>query len=70
MMSTAVGVALHTLRTGGGMTLDEVATSAGVSVSYLSRVERGLAMPSPGWVRVVTATIGQHIISTSRAVSG
>lgn len=55
------GVALQVLRQAAGMSLDEVADAADVSVVYLSRVEVGDVAPTAGWVGHVTSSIGDHI---------
>lgn len=65
MHSTLIGTALKTLRGVAEMTLDDVAAAAGVSVSYLSRAERGLVTPTPGWVSVVAQSIGERLESQS-----
>lgn len=59
--TTATGTALRTLRQAAGLTLQQVAAGAGVSISYLSRVENGLTAPRPQWVQVVTEYLGSRI---------
>lgn len=58
---TGCGVAIRALRQAAGMTLDEVSTAAGVSVSYLSRAENDQVTPTAGWVQLVAVAIGDHI---------
>ena len=48
------------------MTLQEVADEAGVSLSYLSRAENGLATPTSKWVEVVATAIGKRIAKDGR----
>lgn len=55
------GTALRALRQTAGLSLREVSSAAGVSLSYLSRVETGKEMPSDKWVRMVTDVIGCQI---------
>lgn len=55
------GSALRALRVAAGMTQEQVADSAGVSHSYLSRVENGLLEPTSEWIRIVAIAIGEHI---------
>lgn len=61
MAYTDTGLALRTLRMKVGLTLEQVAEAAGVSVSYLSRAERGDVMPKAQWVAVVVSAIGREI---------
>lgn len=55
------GEALVYLRESAGMTLDEVAQSAGVSASYLSRVETGEKRATPGYIGIVTEVIAARL---------
>jgi transcriptional regulator with XRE-family HTH domain len=41
-----IGEAIRTLRRQRGLTLSDVASAAGLSVAFLSQIERGLAVPS------------------------
>jgi transcriptional regulator with XRE-family HTH domain len=41
-----LGERLRTLRIRGGMRLEDVAAAAGVSVTYLSEIERGRKLPT------------------------
>lgn len=63
--TTGYGLALRALRSAAGMTLDEVADAAGVSVSYLSRVENGVKVPSDGWVALVAVAIGDRLATAA-----
>lgn len=45
-MELQIGPRIRELRLERGMTLDELAKSAGISASHLSRLERGQAEPS------------------------
>lgn len=58
---TGTGRAIRVLRKSAGMTLDDVAATAGISTNYLSRVENGRVAPSADWVSVVVAAIGSQI---------
>ena len=66
---SAIGTAIRQLRTSAGLTLADVATLAGISVSYLSRVENGLVSPTPQWVHIVTSAIGDRLIGTTSAAA-
>ncbi|WP_082406407.1 helix-turn-helix domain-containing protein [Microbacterium sp. No. 7] len=55
------GQAVRTLREVAGLTARDVARAAGVSESYLSRVETGAADASPEWIGTVTAAIAESI---------
>ena len=66
---TPLGTALVALRTTAGMTLQEVADVAGISLSYLSRAENGLVTPTAQWVQVVTIAIGGRIARDARAAA-
>lgn len=52
-------VALRVLRHSAGLTVRELARMAGVSPSYLSRVENGDVQPTDRWVRDVICQVGQ-----------
>ncbi|WDH77871.1 helix-turn-helix transcriptional regulator [Microbacterium esteraromaticum] len=65
-MSSSTGPALRVLREDAGLTAREVAGRAGVSESYLSRVENGKAYPAPSWVANVAAAIAEAIAESAR----
>lgn len=48
--AAAAGKSIRRLRDLAGLTLDQVAADASVSVSYLSKVERGIEVASPEWI--------------------
>lgn len=50
---------LRALRRAAGLTINETARRAGLSVSFLSALERGLAGASPGTVTRVLAALGE-----------
>jgi transcriptional regulator with XRE-family HTH domain len=52
---------LRGLRTRQGRTLAEVAARAGISVAYLSEVERGLKEPSSEVLEAVCVALGSSI---------
>lgn len=58
------GRALRDLRVAAGLTLEEVAHSAGVSTAYLSKVERDEKAPRARWVSRVLFAIGNQLGST------
>ncbi|WP_036322776.1 helix-turn-helix domain-containing protein [Microbacterium gubbeenense] len=55
------GRALRVLREQSGLTAREVAERAGVSESYLSRVETGREDASPAWIGCVAAAISRAL---------
>ncbi len=56
-----VGKAIRALRHGKGMTLQDLATAAGVSVGMLSQIERDLANPSLRILSQLRAALGAPI---------
>lgn len=65
MSSTSTGPALRVLREESGLTLREIAERAGVSESYLSRVENEKAFPAPAWVGNVASAIAEAIVESA-----
>lgn len=63
------GAQIRALRRAAGLTLDQLSDAAGVSKSYLSRVENGLLVPTDGWISMVALAVGDHLASQSVAVS-
>lgn len=51
------GKSLRHLRTLSGLTLDQVAESAAISASYLSKVESGQKVASPQWIAHVASVV-------------
>lgn len=62
--SPALGTAIRTLRTSAGITLADLAALAGVSQTYVSRVENGRVAPTDKWIALVVTAIGEHIAHT------
>ncbi|RIJ78535.1 helix-turn-helix domain-containing protein [Nakamurella silvestris] len=58
-----IGIRLRTLRTGKGLTLAELSRQSGVSVSYLSAVEKGVNLPSLQTLARLTESLGVSIPS-------
>lgn len=58
---TSPGAALRVLRTAAGLTLEQVATEAGVSATHLSRVETGAKPATPAYLGVVSEVIARHL---------
>ena len=52
---------MRTLRKLAGMSLEEVAARAETSVAYLSKVERGLFVPTKSYVAKVTSAIAEQM---------
>jgi len=44
-----------------GLTLDAVASEAGVSAAYLSKVETGQTQATPKWIGMVAEVIAAHL---------
>lgn len=63
------GRALRDLRIAAGLTLEEVAHSAGVSTAYLSKVERDEKAPRARWVSRVLFAIGNQLGTAERTVA-
>lgn len=65
MSSTSTGPALRVLREESGLTLREIAQRAGVSESYLSRVENEKAFPAAAWIGNVVSAIADAIVEAA-----
>ncbi len=57
----AVGEQLRELRKAKGMTLQQVASGAGISVGYLSQIERNQSRMPIGVLRRISDVLGVHI---------
>lgn len=57
------GAAIKVLRERAGLTAREAAALAGVSESYLSRVENGLVTPTNPWLGNVTSVLSDALIA-------
>lgn len=55
------GAAIRVLRNAAHLTIEQVATEAGVSPSHLSRVETGAKSATPAWIGAVAETIARHL---------
>lgn len=58
-------VALRAIRKLAGLSLDDVSSAAGVSVSYLSRAENNIVTPRSQWIETVVVAIGLEIANRS-----
>lgn len=67
MSNQGLGAALRRLRNSANMTLSDVASVAGVSVTYLSNVENGHVSPRADWVRNLVDAIGEELIDEDAA---
>lgn len=56
-----LGHKIRQLREGQGLSLRALASAAGVSVSFVSQVERGVANPSVGSLRRLAAGLGMSV---------
>jgi transcriptional regulator with XRE-family HTH domain len=73
----AVGRELRSERQDKGRTLSDVAEQAGVSIQYLSEVERGLKDPSSEMLQAVAGALGlglvdlaSRVVRRQRGISG
>ena len=59
--STVLGSKIRSLRQRLSLTLDDAATSAGISTPFLSQVERGLARPSVATLISIARVLGVEV---------
>lgn len=64
----AVGRELREERSSAGRTLSDVAEEAGVSMQYLSEVERGLKDPSSEILEAVVGALGLGLVDVTTRV--
>ena len=57
------------MREAQNLSLSELARLAEVQKGYLSRVERGLAEPTPRWLKSVTDALGKHLAGETNEVA-
>lgn len=62
LLRLVIGAVLRRVRTGQGRTLHDVARAAGVSVPYLSEVERGRKEPSSEVLAAICRALGLDLI--------
>ncbi|MDI7864532.1 helix-turn-helix domain-containing protein [Rhizobiaceae bacterium n13] len=62
-LECAIGERVRQLRTGKGMTLDELASASGVSRAMISRIERAEASPTAPLLSRICAALGQSLSS-------
>ncbi|WP_442928443.1 helix-turn-helix domain-containing protein [Microbacterium sp. USHLN272] len=67
MSGSTTGPALRALREQSGLTARQVAARAGVSESYLSRVENGRVIAEAAWIGNVAAAIAAAILEAAAA---
>lgn len=65
MSGSTTGPALRALREQSGLTAREVAARAGVSESYLSRVENGRVVAEAAWIGNVASAIAAAILEAA-----
>lgn len=61
------GTLIRELRKTQGLTLVQLASLSGTSVSYLSRVERGQVVPTEAWRQRITTALGRHMAGQDAA---
>jgi transcriptional regulator with XRE-family HTH domain len=61
----SAGATLRVLRNLAGMTLEDVASAAGTSVAYLSKVETGKFIPTKSYIGQVTAVLAERMKSAA-----
>lgn len=59
------GAAIKSMRKARGLTLRELAESAGTSAGYLSRVERGERIPTDRWMESIIRAFGNELRRTA-----
>ncbi|GAA4128140.1 hypothetical protein GCM10022215_39320 [Nocardioides fonticola] len=64
-----VGAQLRAARLAAGRTLADVAAAAGISLPYLSEIERGLKEPSSEVLAAVSGALGLGLLDLTTAVS-
>ena len=64
-----VGAQLRAARVAAGRTLADVAGAAGISLPYLSEIERGLKEPSSEVLAAVSGALGLGLLDLTTAVS-
>lgn len=62
------GAGIRALRELAGLTLDQLASQASVSASYLSKVEAGVKTPSPRWIGHVSGVVARHLTHTPQSI--
>jgi transcriptional regulator with XRE-family HTH domain len=62
---TLTGESIRTLRRLAEMSLEDVAGAAETSVAYLSKVERGVFVPTKAYVARVTTAIADRLRSAA-----
>lgn len=65
----AVGEVLRDRRRQSGRTIKDVASDAGISMQYLSEIERGLKEPSSEMLAAVTGALGLDLASLTAEVT-
>ena len=62
---TTAGEIVRSLRNLADMTQEDLAEVANTSAAYISRVENGIARPTPQWIGNVAAAAGARIKATA-----
>lgn len=62
---TTAGEIVRSLRTLADMTQEDLAEVANTSPAYISRVENGIARPTPQWIGNIAAAVGARIKATA-----
>lgn len=66
--ASSIGTVIREMRQGAGLTLKAVASNAGTSIAYLSKVERGEHLPSREYaVRVLNFITSYEIAKHAKA---
>lgn len=65
----AVGHELREERTRAGRTLSDIAATSGVSLQYLSEIERGLKEPSSEILGAVAGALGLRLVDLTARVT-
>jgi transcriptional regulator with XRE-family HTH domain len=69
LLRHVIGAALRRIRLDGGRTLREVATTANISMPYLSEIERGRKEPSSEILAGICAALGLTLVDLLHEVT-
>ena len=66
----ALGAAIQSLRLAGEATQHDTAQAAGITVSHLSKIERGRTNPTWGTVEAIAQALGVTMVEVAKRSSG
>ena len=62
----ALGAAIRQLRNARGLTQQDTAQAAGITVAHLSKIERGRTNPTWGTVEAIAGALGLSIVDVAQ----